>query len=522
MKKLIVTLFFGVLSLFAFSQNVAINSTGAAPNSSAMLDVSSANTGMLIPRVALSATNNAAPVTAPATSLLVYNTATAGAGATAVTPGYYFWNGSIWVRVLDASSGDDWHITGNTGTTAGTNFIGTSDNVSLDIRTNNTNRIRVLNTGNVGIGTTTPSQLLHVQGNSLVTGNSYIYSATNGELHYGTAGLFGQATTFAPNSGNSGLWIEGSNDGESGGIFMNGNTMCLWSPGDADILRVYDEDNFAGGAKMVLSGAGYLGIGATAPGYLLTVAGTGTMFGIDNTATFAARNSGGTYESYFWPRWSDNVMYMNYGSSGFHIRNNSSATTMFMTNGNYVGIGTTSPGYQLELTGSFGFGNVSGVYRSRTETRNDAGLQGNAGAQSGFFETSAPAPAADWPVGAASWWHLIDCRHSNSTNNYALQIAGSFFDQNLYFRKTNSNPAQAWSQIYTSANGGLITCSSANYVIKSDGTNGVCSQIYDNGTNVGIGTAAPATKLHVNGSFRLTDGTQAAGRVLTSDANGTG
>jgi hypothetical protein len=71
--------------------------------------------------------------------------------------------------------------------------------------------------------------------------------------------------------------------------------------------------------------------------------------------------------------------------------------------------------------------------------------------QSGFYQTSAPAPAADWPVGASSWWHLIDVRHSNNANNYALQIAGSFFDQNLYFRKTNNSASTAWSQILTTA-----------------------------------------------------------------------
>lgn len=44
--------------------------------------------------------------------------------------------------------------------------------------------------------------------------------------------------------------------------------------------------------------------------------------------------------------------------------------------------------------------------------------------------------------------------------------------------------------------------------------------ILDNG-NVGIGTTAPNALLEVNGSFRLVNGSQGAGRLLTSDANGT-
>lgn len=41
-----------------------------------------------------------------------------------------------------------------------------------------------------------------------------------------------------------------------------------------------------------------------------------------------------------------------------------------------------------------------------------------------------------------------------------------------------------------------------------------------NATKVGIGTSNPTEKLHVNGSVRIVDGSQGAGKVLTSDANG--
>jgi hypothetical protein len=102
----------------------------------------------------------------------------------------------------------------------------------------------------------------------------------------------------------------------------------------------------------------------------------------------------------------------------------------------------TSTGFTGALTGnastattasSVAWANISG---QRTLTRDNAGLRGDAGAISGFFETSSPTNNYS---GAASFQHLIDVRHTNTTNNYAMQIAGSFYDQQLWFRKTNDD-----------------------------------------------------------------------------------
>jgi len=109
----------------------------------AALDITSTNDGVLIPRIALTATNVATVIT-PTTSELVYNTATAGAGINAVTPGFYYWNGSLWVRI--DTTGNDWATTGNTGTTAGTNYVGTTDAQDLRFKTQGTDRLNISNT----------------------------------------------------------------------------------------------------------------------------------------------------------------------------------------------------------------------------------------------------------------------------------------------------------------------------------------------------------------------------------------
>lgn len=89
-----------------------------------------------------------------------------------------------------------------------------------------------------------------------------------------------------------------------------------------------------------------------------------------------------------------------------------------------------------------------GTAAARTEMKEDAGVPAS---RSGFFETNAP---VNYYPGANSWQHLIEARHSNNANNYALQIAGSFFDQNLYVRKTNNNGAAGWSRFVLINSGG--------------------------------------------------------------------
>lgn len=117
MKRGIVIIVFGLVFLSGSAQT-GIGTT--TPNASAKLDVFSTNQGFLPPRIALTATNAASPVTSPATGLLVYNTATTNNASNNVAPGYYFWNGSAWVAILGNITTSS--ISGNGTTTTLTNF----------------------------------------------------------------------------------------------------------------------------------------------------------------------------------------------------------------------------------------------------------------------------------------------------------------------------------------------------------------------------------------------------------------
>jgi hypothetical protein len=132
-----------LLSVVAYAQNVGVNSTGATPNASAKLDLNTGNTftspngkGLLVPNVALTGTGDAVTVNTPATSLFVYNTATAGVSPNNVVPGFYYWNGVKWVA-FEGPGSNNWALLGNAGTTVGTNFLGTTDNNDLQFNANN-------------------------------------------------------------------------------------------------------------------------------------------------------------------------------------------------------------------------------------------------------------------------------------------------------------------------------------------------------------------------------------------------
>ncbi len=148
MKKIFLSSF-GILmvmlsSLNSTAQNVGIGTN--TPNASAVLDLTSTTKGLLIPR--MTSAQRAAIVT-PATGLLVYQTDG--------TPGLYYNTGTpalpVWTVVpATGGGGSGWSLTGNAGTSAAANFIGTTDANPLVFKLNNGYAGQISDQGLVSFG----------------------------------------------------------------------------------------------------------------------------------------------------------------------------------------------------------------------------------------------------------------------------------------------------------------------------------------------------------------------------------
>jgi hypothetical protein len=258
MKKFLLLSILTVVFLSSsFAQSVGINADGSAPNASAMLDVKHPNKGLLIPRVALTGTGDVATIPSAATSLLVYNTATNGAGATAVTPGFYYWSGVAWLRITTGSgSPTSWQLTGNGGTIDGTNFIGTTDNVPFNIGVNGQRAGRIDPTLN-------NTTLGYLAGNLATTGSyntvigNYAFQAnTNGSSNTAT----GAYTLWANTTG----W----NNTGTGSAALLGNTTGYLNTADgvrALALNTTGYQNTASGTYALM--ANTEGFSNTAAGF---------------------------------------------------------------------------------------------------------------------------------------------------------------------------------------------------------------------------------------------------------------
>jgi len=133
-------LLFLMTSTYSFSQ-VGIGTTN--PDASAALEIESNDTGLLIPRMTQTERN---AINTPATGLLIYQTNN--------TAGFYFYDGSVWQPFGGSGSVDnDWIVSGND--------------------------MHNANSGNVGVGTTSPTMDLDVDGDVRIRQKLWLEGASD-------------------------------------------------------------------------------------------------------------------------------------------------------------------------------------------------------------------------------------------------------------------------------------------------------------------------------------------------------
>jgi hypothetical protein len=137
-------------------------------NPNAVLEIESTSKGVLLPRLTTVQQN---AMSAPSDGMLIYNTDSAC---------FVLRRAGIWRSLCSA----DWTITGNANIVDGTHFLGTTNNIPLSLRVNNTNAGKIKSDGTTAIGYQSLNALTTGSNNTALGQNAGITTTTGSNNTY--------------------------------------------------------------------------------------------------------------------------------------------------------------------------------------------------------------------------------------------------------------------------------------------------------------------------------------------------
>ncbi|PQJ32126.1 hypothetical protein BST92_09410 [Nonlabens arenilitoris] len=334
----IFTLLFIFLSSQVIFAQVGINTSSPADGTA--LDINETDKGILIPKVALSASNSLSGISLSGSTLeegvLVYNINVVN-GSNPLNKGFYYWNGTDqWIALGNDS---DWSLEGNTITS--TNRLGSNNSQPVIIKTNSSDRFRFETNGtlrSIANGTeTSPSYSFVNSSNSgmyLSSSNLNLTFTSNGDdfLAHQSFGSSSQITFNPDGDPDMNLQIRGDS-----GVILNANP---------------ERENIQIGANSNPDYAS-LSLAHSDKGFLpnrINIADLSTFAPLvsdplNGLIAYNSRTSSGTEGLYVWQERWNRIITSADKDYDWHVESTTNAATditdNIYTNGS-VGIGTTS------------------------------------------------------------------------------------------------------------------------------------------------------------------------------------